>query len=688
MSDSIQKLIRQAELQKLQMEMHLLYNKNMQVFAERFPQIHNAFKDYKAKKVVLQLDNNDNINLVNVAGKHYVYNSVPKDFATKQVDQFLQHGKAYRFSMGKSKVYNDEHLHIKQLNALIDEYEKEPASHNGNDRHCLYNILVSGVGLGYHLADLVQKMKIYNIFIYESCMDTFFASMHTIDWQPILDYFRQENRTITLCIGVTPETALAQINTAINNIGLHNHVYSFIYRHTMRKGELDFINTYVREIQNYTGALGFYDDEQIGLAHGVQNLLSDKAVFVNKKTETRETPIIIIGNGPSLDKHRNFLEQNRNGAILMSCGTALSSLMKMGITPDYHIELERTVSMKDFLDFGTDDEDRKNITLLCVHTVSPDIVNSFDDVCYTIKPNDAGSAVISEYFKPQNPVQLAFCNPTVANCGITFAVAMGFMNLYLVGVDLGVPVEGKHHSEHSPHFDMEKFVDDKNNFKYNYKEDKDIFVKGNFGGEVKTHSTLNRSRVHIERFLHYAHQAFPNLTLFNSNDGAYIEGSTPIEQHELPSFTPFDKAALKNTLKAKHFHYAKNTAFESHFEETVLQHFFRVKDQLKIHIEELTEENLYKEMQRIYRLVSKKHDPVTHFLMRGSINTFLGGIMQNSLYLSEPERFQAQAEKGIKAYNAFIASVYERMEKDPFRIDNTRNQIITEMQSKKVEAAS
>ena len=74
----------------------------------------------------------------------------------------------------------------------------------------------------------------------------------------------------------------------------------------------------------------------------------------------------------------------------MSCGTALSSLSKRKIKPDFHVEMERNIDVKDWLEVGTEADDRNGVTLLCLNTCAPDVIKMFSDACIAKNPMTAG----------------------------------------------------------------------------------------------------------------------------------------------------------------------------------------------------------------------------------------------------------------------------------------------------------
>ncbi len=682
MSDALQQLIRQAEVQKLQMQMNVMLQKNLSLFKERMPQVYKMVADHKPDNLILRLDHNNKINLLIQEHKHFLYNDDPQAFSHKQVALFQKKSQVRRFRITKNKEYNDDHIHIPHLNGLIDEYEDNAREREHGTPNFIPSLIVSGVGLGHHLPELIKNFDIRNIMVYEKCVDSFYGSLQVLDWTKILDHFRQKGKSITLCIGSDPQAALAQIEAGINKVGLHSQIYTFVFRHTMRKAELDFIEFYQKELRTFIGGMGYYDDEQIGLAHGYHNVKSKSAVFVSHKTHSRKIRLLLIGNGPSLDEHKDYIEANKDNVIIMSCGTGLSSLLRMGIKPDFHVEMERCILVNDVIRHFSEADDRNDITLLCLHTVAPETMKAFPDCCYSIKANDAGGPLVYDYFLPQKTNELIFCNPTVTNCGLSFAVSMGFEDIHLIGVDLGAKDKEKHHSKHSFYVEMEAFAK-KEKIDYTiYDEDRVQAVEGNFGGEVMAMPILNMARVSMERYLRILTPAFPNLRVSNTNDGAKIDGTVSVRLEDLDDCGVHNKQAEIKSIKKSHLHYYTNRKFEKSSNSTLLKKFYAAKDNIKLTEGLSNNAELYDELLRAYREISSTKDLITHHLLRGSVNTFFGSIAEHTFYCSNEDDFRENANIGVRHFNAFIDKVYEKMHADPFKLDETSSKYVKTIQER------
>lgn len=682
MGEKLNKLIQQAEQQKLQLEASAKYRNNFKLFSKRFPEIANKFQSFKPSTLILAADANGSINLAHKQTQQFFYGQSPLDFAKQQVDQFTKRTKVRRFRVTENEPYNDRHLHIPYLNAMLCNYKQYNPEHIEYTPKFVSHLIVTGVGLGYHLTELVERLDIQNIFIYEQNLDVFHGSLHCIDWQNILEQFDAQGKSLTLCIGESPRRALTNFELSIKNNGLHCHSFTFLFRHSQRKEELDFISVYQSEANLFIGGIGFFDDEQIGLAHGYHNLKTDHAVFAGGNSQELKGRVLIVGNGPSLDYHADYIKAQQSDCIVISCGSALGSLARMGIKPDFHVEMERTYKIADFISQGTTAEQRAGITLLCLHTVSPHTIELFDECCYGAKVSDAGVVLLHYYYKPKKIPELQFCNPTVTNCALSFATAMGFRDIHLIGVDLGVKEQGKHHSRYSYHYEMQKNISNEKEFIYDYHEQDENYSEGNFGGRVKTHKALRMSKVAVERLLDNITNKFPDLKCYNSNNGVKIQHAQAIQLAQIPKPETIEKTSTIQQIKNQQFLRARNSSFEALPPNKLLTHFFAMQDKLKMRNGVKNEREMFFELNRIYSLINPKFDYITHQLLRGSLNSFLAAIAENTMYLKDSKDFKQQFEIGRNHYNSFIDAVYQRMQEDPFSLDDTQDEILSLIKQK------
>ena len=225
--------------------------------------------------------------------------------------------------------------------------------------------------------------------------------------------------------------------------------------------------------------------------------------------------------------------------MIFSCGTAFGSLARAGIKSDFHIEQERLWSQAEWIAHASDAEDREGVTLLGLNVVHPEVFGLFERVGMGLKFNDAGTAFLQQHQAlGGSEVQLTESNPTVVNATLGFVKAMGFREVYLVGVDLGFPEGDKHHSKLSLYYDLKEGEEQTLDFPRRPSENA-LRVPGNLVPEVVTSSLFLRTKEALEAGLAKA----PHIRCFNASAGILIRGAQPIRISDVRvESAAFDKA--------------------------------------------------------------------------------------------------------------------------------------------------
>lgn len=542
--ENIEQLLKQAETQHKIIELNTMFSKNMAFFEQAMPQIHAQFSNYMPNDIKIVITDDGGIDLANInLQNQLVYGSDPIKFAEATVAGFIQNPLSQTLNPEETKVINvTTEAHTPNINTII---RKSNEKGRGETRKPLTErtefVFMLGIGLGYQITELLKHTDIQHLVIAETNLDIFFAALHTFDWTLLNEKF-QGNKTVNLILGQSTEMFNHMMSHHVQQIGVYNAAKPYIFTHLCSKELTEATVSFLQNIPIIVGALGYFDDEKTGLTHTINNFRNKVPFlrshgFLLKQFDSK--PVFLIGNGPSLDIAKDFISKHKDKAILISCGTALSSLFKLGIKPDFHVELERTYPIKEWIETTTTAEFRQGITLLAVNTVHPDLPKLFNTTGMALKHNDLGGTYIEKYISDSElSVTLGACNPTVANCGLSYCAALGFTNIYLFGIDLGFPEGAKHHSEHSFHYDIKEADIDSFNLA-NPEHTSDFRLKGNFGGTVISNPLFLRSKLALESIL----KDCKEINCYNTSNGVLIEKTTPtpIDTIDTKSWVTIDK---------------------------------------------------------------------------------------------------------------------------------------------------
>ncbi|EPJ46644.1 MAG: hypothetical protein OFPII_19020 [Osedax symbiont Rs1] len=521
---------RQAAL-SLNYELEAIFRKNINFFKIEEPNLYQLFKNYTPKILKLRLAAEGYLNLYNINSGKSVYDIDPLEYAKKQVELHLKTRPTFALNLTLADNGRDDYPYTKCLSKLDIEYDKIYPGLSIKDDPSSQQMFMFGGGLFLQLEPLLNQLDVKHLSIFESNHDSFHASMHLIDWSEIYRYFSQDGYSLNFNLIGSDQTNLVKMAKIYLEKGFHHFTRIEQYYHYSNDEILNLINNFKNHLQSIIGSQGFFEDERIGMAHTLINISKNYPICSHNFTEKKQfdqTPVIIVGNGPSLDDLESFIFDNKDNAIIVSCGSALSALIKKGIKPDIHIEQERMILVPQWIEESTTMLDRKGIVFIGLNPCHPRSFELFDESYITLKPHDLGVAVMEDIGIKEVSYS-DHCLPVVGNLALSVMINMGYKNIYLAGLDCGMIGKEEHHSKDSNYFNADS---EYNQHMVIANVGDDFFeVKGNFRDTVYSTSVYNYSRVELQSLL----QTYtPNC--FNLSDGAYIEGAKPTDVAVLNPF--------------------------------------------------------------------------------------------------------------------------------------------------------
>ncbi len=378
---------------------------------------------------------------------------------------------------------------------------------------------VFGIGLGYHLPELVARNLARNLVLIEPVPEFLIHSLYAIDWRDLFDSAQRRGTEIHFRVGKDPVRTILEIEGLLihgrarcflDGAYAYMHYYSWELRETRA-----LLN---RKIMNFLIRPGDFDDEALMMENAYGNLGRWHFRLVEKRPRLAQAmPAVIVGSGPSLDRDLEALKELKDKAVIVSCGSALGILLKHGIRPDLHVENENTLPLVENLksfnrQFGFD-----GITLLAAITVPPDIGSMFDERWFYYRAPLSPSSILIDSSLP-----LLYGGPLVANAAAAALATLGFREIYLFGVDCGQRQGAAHHARDAVYFedDYDNFIDGEGHELFASELDRE--VPGNFGGMVSTSAYYDLSRRTFTEL-----QRDFGFDLFNCGDGAKIDGARP-----------------------------------------------------------------------------------------------------------------------------------------------------------------
>lgn len=503
------------------------YQKNMSAFQHFDKGVYNFFANYQPVKYKLDIVDGF-ANIYNEVEQQHVYQYPPFLMALAQLAEYKENPQSTRSAFEINEENNNDFIHSKYLNEIIRVLENRIENEQGKNKelpNVINSLVLFGTGVGYHIELLVNQHKINNLYIVEPELDLFYASLYTANWADILDKLDRENCNLHLSIGMQKDDFFNDLLEQTYQNGRYNIVKTFGYIHykTALIGEL--LITFKERFKEMIQGWGFFDDGVMAIAHTLGNLNNEIALLkksVKNSIKNHKVPVFVVGNGPSLDSSIEQIKLHQDKAIVISCGSALSALMKYGISVDFHCEQERTYPVVEKVKEYGDLNFVKQHILLAPSTVHPGVFELFERGIMCPKSREPSTEIILTDTEVKDIFEASlFVNPTVANTAVAMGYLLGYRQFYLFGVDLGHKKGGNHHSQKSLYYS--ESGDDLSLYKA---KNTDNIVSGNFGGEFVCNDFFNMSRRSIEKLLN----TYEDVNCFNLSDGAKIKGAITLKE--------------------------------------------------------------------------------------------------------------------------------------------------------------
>lgn len=505
---------------------------NINAFKQYLPGIANQFKDYvPTKKLSFFCLENGIPNILLNSNTPFYKSEDPIAFCKNRLLYLMQNitfnQSCFEYERDKYGQINDKYINegLESLSKQIKETIKI------KDLDTLPLVVVSGIGLGYILGELYERVTVSNLVIIEPDPDIFFASLYTFDWKNLLDYIFAEHLSIDIIIDDNPQLCFDTFASIMQSKGVFLSTSPFLLVHYSTEFNSEFSSIFINQTPKITSLLGFFDDYAFGISHGAYAFSRENNHFVKKEEyleKYKDIPVFVIGSGPSLDGDISFIQQNQDKAIIIACGTAADSLFHTGIKPDFFANTERIPETCDVLDSIPDPHFFEDVTLICSEVCHPLVQNRFKKAVVFGKKNEPFFPYIQKMKEEslRNIQDISNMNPLAGNMGVSSAATLGFRKIYLFGLDNGIKVENNQIHSNFASLYQKRGAPEVAGFIYE--------CEGNFGNKCKTNLRYLQAINNIKNVIDsIAESDDEKLYVFNCSDGALIPHASPVHSNEL-----------------------------------------------------------------------------------------------------------------------------------------------------------
>jgi len=516
-------------------ERELLFRKNLKLFEEKLPPVAEAIKKVKIPMKILEKEQKIDVLINDIS----VYGGDAFALVQKQIEIFEKSQPKLFNNASIGDIPDREDIiayrYLRRLVQVTGEKHTVPPL---TENDLIPLLIVLGVGFGIHIKELIEKYKVQNLILVD--VPTYFKlSFYWLDWHWVFDYFAPESKRQLHIVLLDnryayehPDDAYQPIITAIQGMNPATAFYAYYFQHLYYQPPLDPINWLRKSPMLRQHFYGYFDDELWSLEWTIEKIRKGIPLYYGHKKVPEDSVAFVLGAGPSLDKTLYLIEKHKDRAVIISCGSTITSLEKVGLKPDIHVELERTKYTYDVL-YEVNREFLKDTFLVTTNAVWTDCFDLFVDGGFVLKGNDTGAIL----FEGTGAPRLWETGPTVTAMGVSFAQSLGFKEVYLFGVDLGSKEANLHHSKLSNYYNPSSML---SSVKPRFEKQ----VPGNFGGTVWTDVFFEETGYSIHKIIHSS-----GIRVYNLSDGIKIQNALPLDPEDFSLTNSFNKNDLMKRIK-------------------------------------------------------------------------------------------------------------------------------------------
>jgi hypothetical protein len=491
-----------------------LFKKNLIAFIEKSPHIYDRVRQHQlTSTLVYDEDEQPDINREGTL----LFGGRAKEYAEEQINKFIDYPTHIAVQEPKSG-YLDRYGNP-LLKKVLDRAKASDIKFSGGlPRDDAFFAVIFGIGLGYHIDRLIDMWSPVIVHFIEPDIDQFYHSLRVYPWYKLLQRQSDIGGRVMISFESHPNAVTANIEWVMRHYcppGLDG-TPCFVYadKETANKT----VENIIQNAATIIAGLGFLFDECLMLKNTYLNLRTTLSKFFRRtKACDVDTPIFVVGAGPSLDSDIEFIQENAQKAIIISTGSALRSLLINGITPDFHIEIEN-IHVYSSINELRRSFDLSKICLVVPTSIDHHIIDFFDNILFYYRHSTPAFPLFG--LKTENV--LTTPGPLVVNASFSFAIDLGGKNIYLLGTDFGSRGNGRDHAKDNVLYTEDAIVGYTR--QYGYK------VPANFSGDFHaSHDFFWGLKAIRETILFHGQ----GRNFFNCSDGALVDGAKPTRTETL-----------------------------------------------------------------------------------------------------------------------------------------------------------
>ena len=638
-----------------------LKQKNLDFFRVHFPQVYELCSQVPLTTYNLSI--NPEADLIDFTlDNQSLYEGDARAYCEKEAEDFLATFEAGRVVKTTAPPMRGEISFVrffsKRMNALINSVPEHIPLNNWNIiPDFLPMVVFLGSGLGIHIEKVMSQRTVLNAVIFEPDSERFLASLYVTDWdallQPVIDSGRKVEIMVATTDNLSREAIAGHLWNELIRYTPSFPLACFFLNHRREHRFEHAVDTIKKDMHFFLNQWGYYDDEINQMNNALHNLFA--GVPPLQSGLQAKIPMAVIGGGPSLDKRIEEIRERADNMLIISAGTAIHSILRKGIVPDIHVEIESHMLTYDHLSKIDNPEFFDKTLLVGALQLPPNVFEMFSNRAYFVKDSTA----LAELFAGKDDI-IYRATPTCTNTGAALAAHVKSPDIHFYGMDFGFPSKEEHHAKDSIYYKDE--LSDAIRKELEQTFDNIITTEAVGGGEIFTISMYNTSRRSIEHLVERMRFQYEG-TAWNCSGGAKIKGADYLTDVEFlkrsESFPIINKDAILQEFIGKPYAEAeiRERIAETH------KYLKRSSREVLAFINGINPgnlESLFKTCHKVNRHITDTHAPrygSLTYLTRGSLWHWMNCGASVALSYSDTEQRTEYLQRWKEAISLYLKDV-------------------------------
>jgi len=488
------------------------YNKNMLYFQKEQPHIYekisNSPKGLSEYKIVYHKTYDaDHFNIQHIESGKFFYDKDPS-ILSEEFLSISNDSRDFFVTTISGHITNKMSVSIDDYDKIIDYIQ---INQNKKERERLdpHKLVFLGAGLGRHIEDSSRKISTLRvILVIEPNLELFKISTMFVDYEDIskrqLLYISSDDNEDEMYYRYRQlESPFASYNFSIKF-----HFFNQTYRQYLAPIVKRFMTTNIYEL-----SFEHFLSKDYNKYH---NLFTYPVLDFTRTKVIKNTPIMLIMSGPSLDDNIDFLKRVQNKFLFVTVGSALFKLYQNDIVPDICFAMDgKKRKIEEFSCLSS--EYIEKIQFFIADLVDPDVSNMINPI-----------------------ITFGRAQRTVGHHALASLCELGFSSIWTIGNDVCVSNKGKEYASNLP---FKEKIETEEGSKTAMNYDKTTPAKGNFRDVVQSKMKFLS---YVRTYEGMKDAFFYDINVYNLSDGAFIEGMTPLRPEDL-DINAFDDIENKSS---------------------------------------------------------------------------------------------------------------------------------------------